>query len=267
MTTENDDFKERAQEVLSESDPTLLSDLLALRASVQNDLKSVGSTPPTAQELNVRNQAMLDQAAKMLGPSRFEKIFGYNPNLRINLVDERVAQPKPTVTASRKSTKDKDLNDLFLDTLKDIYFAEKQISKALPKMAKAAESNELRAAFEKHQGETERHVDRLEQVFKILGVPARGKTCEAIKGILDEAKEIMEEYKGCEALDAGLLAAAQAVEHYEISRYGTLKQWALQLGMKDAARLLDQILQQEKRANERLTDIVEITWFAEAKSA
>ena len=124
------------------------------------------------------------------------------------------------------------LNDLFLDTLKDVYFAEKQILKALPKMAKAAQSDKLRAAFEKHHGETEGQVDRLEQVFKIIGAPARGKTCEAIKGILDEGKEIMDEYKGCEALDAGLLAAAQAVEHYEISRYGTLKQWALQLGMK-----------------------------------
>src|ERR1700733_6070581 len=147
------------------------------------------------------------------------------------------------------AAKDKDLNDLFLDTLKDVYFAEKQILKALPKMAKAAQSDKLRAAFEKHHGETEGQVDRLEQVFKILGAPARGKTCEAIKGILDEGKEIMDEYKGCEALDAGLLAAAQAVEHYEISRYGTLKQWAMQLGMKDAVRLLDQTLQQEKKTD------------------
>src|SRR3954468_819059 len=132
------------------------------------------------------------------------------------------------------TAKDKDINDLFLNTLKDIYFAEKQILKALQKMAKAARSDKLRAAFEKHQGETEGHVGRLKQIFEMLGKPARGKTCDAIEGILDEGKEIMEEYKGCEALDAGLLAAAQAVEHYEISRYGTLKQWALQLGMKDA---------------------------------
>src|ERR1700745_3886408 len=141
-------------------------------------------------------------------------------------------------------TKEKELKDLFLDTLKDIYFAEKQILKALPKMAKAAQSDKLRAAFEKHHGETEGQVDRLEQVFTILDAPARGKTCDAIKGILDEGKEIMSEYKGCEALDAGLLAAAQAVEHYEISRYGTLKQWALQLGLTDATRLLDQTLQE-----------------------
>jgi ferritin-like metal-binding protein YciE len=153
--------------------------------------------------------------------------------------------------------KDKDLNDLFLDTLKDIYFAEKQILKALPKMAKAAQSDKLRAAFEKHHGETEGQVDRLEQIFKLLDTPARGKTCEAIKGILDEGKEIMEEYKDCEALDAGLLAAAQAVEHYEISRYGTLKQWAQQLGMREAARLLDQTLQQEKKTDVSLTTLAE----------
>ena len=152
---------------------------------------------------------------------------------------------------------DKDLNDLFLDTLKDMYFAEKQILKALPKMAKAAQSDKLRAAFEKHHGETEDQVERLEQVFQMLDKPARTKTCDAIQGILDEGKEIMDEYKGCEALDAGLLAAAQAVEHYEISRYGTLKQWALQLGMTDAARLLDETLQEEKKTDVSLTTLAE----------
>jgi ferritin-like metal-binding protein YciE len=155
------------------------------------------------------------------------------------------------------AAKDKDLNDLFLDTLKDIYFAEKQILKALPKMAKAAQSDKLRAAFEKHHGETEGQIERLEQIFELLDAPARGKTCDAIQGILEEGKEIMEEYKGCAALDAGLLAAAQAVEHYEISRYGTLKQWAQQLGMKEAVRLLDQTLQQEKKTNESLTTLAD----------
>jgi ferritin-like metal-binding protein YciE len=155
------------------------------------------------------------------------------------------------------STKDKDLNDLFLDTLKDIYYAEKQILKALPKMAKAAQSDRLRAAFEKHHDETEGQIERLEQIFELLDVPARAKTCEAIKGILDEGREIMDEYKGCEALDAGMLAAAQAVEHYEISRYGTLKQWAQQLGMKDAVRLLDETLQQERKTDESLTSLAE----------
>jgi ferritin-like metal-binding protein YciE len=153
--------------------------------------------------------------------------------------------------------KDKDLNDLFLDTLKDIYFAEKQILKTLPKMAKAASSDKLRAAFEKHKGETEAQVGRLEQIFEMIDKPARGKTCEAIQGLLDEGKEIMEEYKGCEALDAGMLAAAQSVEHYEISRYGTLKQWAQQLGMKDAVRLLDETLQEEKKTDEALTSLAE----------
>jgi len=155
------------------------------------------------------------------------------------------------------TTKDKKLNDLFLDTLKDIYYAEKQILKALPKMAKAAQSDKLRAAFEKHHDETEGQIGRLEQVFELIDKPARGKTCEAIQGILDEGKEIMDEYKGTEALDAGLVSAAQAVEHYEIARYGTLKQWAQQLGMKDAARLLDQTLQEEKKTDEALTSLAE----------
>src|SRR6202051_465139 len=155
------------------------------------------------------------------------------------------------------AAKDKGLDDLFLDTLKDIYFAEKQILKALPKMAKAASSGKLRAAFEKHHGETEGQVERLEKIFELIDKPARSKTCDAIQGILDEGKEIMEEYKGCEALDAGMLAAAQAVEHYEISRYGTLKQWAQQLGMKDAVRLLDETLQEEKKTDESLTSLAE----------
>jgi ferritin-like metal-binding protein YciE len=152
---------------------------------------------------------------------------------------------------------EKDLNALFLDTLKDIYYAEKQIYKSLPKMAKAANSEKLKAAFEKHHEETEGQIERLEQIFELLGKPARGKKCDAIEGILDEGKEIMEEYKGCEALDAGMVAAAQAVEHYEISRYGTLKQWANQLGMRDAVRLLDQTLQEEKKTDESLTSLAE----------
>ncbi|WP_398471096.1 ferritin-like domain-containing protein [Tardiphaga sp.] len=153
------------------------------------------------------------------------------------------------------AAKDKDLNDLFLDTLKDIYFAEKQILKALPKMAKAATSDKLRAAFEKHHDETEGQIDRLEQIFELLEKPARGKTCDAIVGILDEGKEIMDEYKGTSSLDAGLLAAAQAVEHYEISRYGTLKTWATELGMKDAAKLLDATLSEEKKTDDSLTTL------------
>src|SRR6195952_5609142 len=152
---------------------------------------------------------------------------------------------------------EKDLNALFLDTLKDIYYAEKQIYKALPKMAKAANSDKLRTAFEKHHDETEGQVERLEQIFELLGKAARGKKCDAIEGILDEGKEIMDEYADTSALDAGLLAAAQAVEHYEISRYGTLKAWAGKLNMPQAVKLLDQTLAEEKKTDDTLTKIGE----------
>src|SRR6478752_2398760 len=128
----------------------------------------------------------------------------------------------------------KKLEDLFHDTLKDIYFAEKKILATLPKMAKAAQSEELRAAFEKHEAETEEQVGRLEQVFAAIDKKPQGKTCAAIVGITDEGAEIMKEYKGSPAHDAGLLAAAQAVEHYEISHYGTLRTWAEELGLKKA---------------------------------
>ncbi|HSI42148.1 MAG TPA: ferritin-like domain-containing protein [Xanthobacteraceae bacterium] len=147
----------------------------------------------------------------------------------------------------------KDLNDLFYETLKDIYYAEKQILKALPKMSKAAQSQELSAAFLKHRDETKIHVERLVEVFEIIGKPARAKVCDAIVGILAEGDEITEDFAGTDALDPGLLAAAQAVEHYEISRYGTLKAWASQLGMKDAVELLDQTLGEEKHTDEALT--------------
>jgi ferritin-like metal-binding protein YciE len=147
------------------------------------------------------------------------------------------------------------LEDLFSETLKDIYFAEKQILRALPKMAKEAVSPELKQAFETHRDQTEGHVDRLNQIFERMGRAARGKTCEAILGIIDEAKEIMEDFKGAEALDAGLAASAQAVEHYEIARYGTLKTWAKQLGMDEAAKLLDETLQEEIKTDKLLTQL------------
>src|SRR6201985_3959368 len=159
---------------------------------------------------------------------------------------------------------DKDLNDLFLDTLKDIYYAEKQIYKSLPKMAKAANSDKLRAALEKQEGETETQIERLEKIFEIIGKAARGKKCDAIEGILDEGKEIMEEYEDEPALDAGLLAAAQAVEHYEISRYGTLKAWAQKLGLTDAVKLLDQTLAEEKKTDDALSEIAVSAVNAEA---
>ncbi len=152
---------------------------------------------------------------------------------------------------------DKTLDDLFLDTLKDIYYAEKQILKTLPKMAKAAQSEELRAGFEQHAEETEGQIERLEQVFELIGKPARGKTCDAILGIIEEGKSIMDEFKGTSALDAGLISSAQAVEHYEIARYGTLKSWANQLGMKDAVKLLEQTLQEEEATDQKLTQLGE----------
>ncbi len=152
---------------------------------------------------------------------------------------------------------EKTLDDLFLDTLKDIYYAEKQILKTLPKMAKAAESEEVRAGFEKHAQETEGQIERLEQVFELIGKPARGKTCDAILGIIEEGKEIMTEFKGTQALDAGLVSSAQAVEHYEIARYGTLKTWAGQLGYNDAVKLLDQNLQEEIATDKKLTQVAE----------
>jgi ferritin-like metal-binding protein YciE len=150
---------------------------------------------------------------------------------------------------------EKTLRDLFHDTLKDIYFAEKKILGALPKMAKAAQSEELKAAFEKHETETVGQVERLEQVFAEIDETPRGKTCDAIMGILEEGQEIMKEYKGMPALDAGLLAVAQAVEHYEISRYGTLRTWASELGLSKAVKLLEATLLEEKKTDEALTEL------------
>ena len=149
----------------------------------------------------------------------------------------------------------KKLDELFHDTLKDVYFAEGKIVDTLPKMEKAAKSKELKAAFTKHLSETKIHVERLEQVFKIIGAKPEKKTCDAILGITGEGDEIMKEYEGSPALDAGLLAAAQAVEHYEMSRYGTLRTWALELGMKDAAKLLQTTLDEEQATDLALTSI------------
>jgi ferritin-like metal-binding protein YciE len=165
------------------------------------------------------------------------------------------------------ASKEKTLHDLFHDTLRDIYYAEKKILKALPKMQRAAASKELKAAFLKHEQQTEVHVERLEQVFELIGKPARGKTCDAIEGIISEGEDIAEEFKGTPALDAGLISAAQAVEHYEITRYGTLKRWATELGMKDAASLLDKTLKEESVTDTDLTKIAEASANIRAKAA
>jgi ferritin-like metal-binding protein YciE len=145
-----------------------------------------------------------------------------------------------------------------------MYFAEKKILGALPKMAKAAQSEELKAAFVKHHGETQGHVDRLEEVFALIEKKPQGKKCDAIIGITDEGAEIVKDYKGMPALDAGLLAAAQAVEHYEISRYGTLIAWAGKLGLSEAVELLEETLEEERNTDEALTEIAETAVNAEA---
>jgi ferritin-like metal-binding protein YciE len=162
---------------------------------------------------------------------------------------------------------EKTLDNLFHDTLKDIYYAERAILKALPKMKRGAQSPELQQAFEKHKAETETQVERLQQVFEIIGKRSQGKTCPAIDGIIEEGAEILEEYKGTAALDAGLIAAAQAVEHYEITRYGTLKRWAEVLGMKDAVKLLDATLQEEAKTDEALTSLADASANQEAVAA
>jgi ferritin-like metal-binding protein YciE len=156
------------------------------------------------------------------------------------------------------------LHDLFVHFVRDIYYAERKILKTLPKMAQKADSDALRKAFEKHQQETESHIEKLEDVFEILGLKPRGVTCEAIDGILEEGKEIMSETKDPDTLDAGMIAAAQAVEHYEITRYGTMVAWAKQLNLLKAAKLLQENLDQEYTADRKLSELAEIRLNREA---
>jgi ferritin-like metal-binding protein YciE len=155
------------------------------------------------------------------------------------------------------ATKHKTLQDAFYETLKDVYYAERQSVRALKKSARAAEHEELRQAFETHAEESANQVERLQQVFEIIGKPARGKTCEAMQGLTAEMEEDLEDFEDSPAADAVLAACAQAVEHYEIARYGTLKTWASQLGYQDAAKLLDETLREEKKTDELLTRIAE----------
>lgn len=175
----------------------------------------------------------------------------------------------PMLTSSDKEfpVATKTLNDLFYDTLKDIYYAERQILKALPKMARSATDDKLKQAFELHKEETQGQIERLQQVFEIIGKRAQGKTCEAIQGIIAEGEEIMEEFKDTPALDAGLVSSAQAVEHYEIARYGTLKAWAAQLGYKDAVALLDATLKEETKTDANLTQLAETAVNAAGEGA
>jgi ferritin-like metal-binding protein YciE len=164
----------------------------------------------------------------------------------------------------------KALDDLFHDMLKDVYYAERKIVKTLPKMARGAQSAELKAAFEKHREETEGQIERLQQVFEIFGKRAAGKTCAAIEGIIEEGEEVLDAFKGSPAVDAGLLATAQAIEHYEMARYGTLKTWAGLLGLNDAVKLLDETLKQEEKTDADLTKLseaVNATAMDKAKAA
>ena len=161
----------------------------------------------------------------------------------------------------------KTLEDLFHETLKDIYYAERKISKTLPKMARGAQNEQLKKAFLEHKEETDGQIERLQQVFELIGKRARGKTCDAIEGIISEGEEILEEFKGTPALDAGLLAAAQAVEHYEIARYGTLRAWAEQLGLQEAAQLLGETLKEESATDEKLSKLAQATLNSAAQKA
>jgi ferritin-like metal-binding protein YciE len=163
-----------------------------------------------------------------------------------------------TPCADRRSAMSlKTMEDLFIHGLKDIYYAEKKLVQQLPKMAKKAESAELADAIEQHFKETQNQVTRLEKIFRLCDMEPRGKRCPGIEGLIEEAKEIIEEAEEPDALDAGLLAAAQSVEHYEISRYGTLVAWGEELGMSDAVSLLRETLQEEKNADRLLSQLAE----------
>jgi len=151
----------------------------------------------------------------------------------------------------------KSMDDLFLEEIKDLYDAEKQLVKALPKMAKAADSDELRQGFQEHLDQTKGHVDRLEKVFDIMGKKASGKKCEAMQGLIEEGNDVIEEIDASPLRDAALIAAAQKVEHYEIAAYGSCRTFAEILGRSDAAELLEQTLEEEKTTDEKLTELAE----------
>ncbi len=162
---------------------------------------------------------------------------------------------RPAASASRGEESGDSLKETLIETLKDTYDAEKQLIKALPKMAKAAQHEELRAAFESHLEETKEHVNRLEKVFELFGEGAKGKTCKGMQGLIEEGEEIIREEEG----DAALICAAQKVEHYEIAAYGSLCSWAKLLEENDAAEILSETLEEEKSADETLTDLGEST--------
>jgi len=161
----------------------------------------------------------------------------------------------------------KTMNDLFLSFLQDMYYAERQILKVLPKMAKASQSEELKEALTQHREETQHQVERLQQVFEQMGKRARGQTCEALNGIVEEGEEVIDEFEAGPVRDAGILANAQAVEHYEMARYGTMIAWAKVCGMKDAVKLLEETLAEEKQADRLLNQIASKTVNQQAQKA
>jgi len=213
-----------------------------------------GASAPAAKKAGGR--AAKKSTKRAAGGSRKQAAGGRSIASRIKAGLRSVVSREP-----------KNLGDLFLELLKDMYHAEKQILRALPKMAKAAQSTQLKQAFEGHRQQTEDHVKRLERIFEMSNQKPKAKTCHAILGLVEESEEVMKDFKGSDALDAGLLASAQAVEHYEISRYGTLKAWAEQHGMHEVARLLDATLEEEKRADALLSGIAERNVNRQAQAA
>lgn len=194
----------------------------------------------------------------------------HNENETEERSNSRMEQTDPTRSRSENAETqseqgNNDLHELLLDELADIMSAEKQLTKALPKMAKAAQSEELRSAFESHLSETENHVSRLEQVFQSIGANAKTKKCKAMEGLIAEGEELMEEMKDTSAIDAALIAAAQKVEHYEMASYGTVCAWAEQMGHDEAVELLEETLEEEKAADEKLTEIAQSTANQEAE--
>jgi ferritin-like metal-binding protein YciE len=166
-----------------------------------------------------------------------------------------IQQWVPLSITSQEETAVETLKEMFEETLKDVYFAENAIIKALPKMAEKAKSDDLKAAFEEHLEQTKGQLKRLDQVFKVIGSKAEGKECPALKGLVQETEELMSEAKNPDVLDAGLIGCAQAVEHYEIARYGTLVAWAEQLKLEDAVGLLEETLEEEKATDEKLSEL------------
>lgn len=173
-------------------------------------------------------------------------------NERLNMKNH---SSKTETTEAQSGTMDNDLHELFLEQLGDLYNAEKQLTKALPKMIEAAKSEELKSAIESHLKETEQHVTRLEEVAEILDEELDEHTCPAMQGLIEEATEMVQEQKSKSSLDAAIIAASQKVEHYEIASYGAVRTWAEQMGHEDAAKLLQETLDEESAADEKLTDI------------